>query len=114
MFDLKAIYAAVNVRRQELGLSWEDTAAKIGVDEVVLKSLHEDGDPPTSVVFAAVAWCGVDIEGFIDDPDFGGDRDPESAEKVASFLRADRDLKPDDAEAIEEVLRAAHSRFTND
>lgn len=113
MLDLKAIYASVNIRRQQLELSWEEVAAQIGVPVDDLRSLGtDDANPPVSVPFSAVKWCGLEIDGYLVE-ELPSDLDPERREKIASFLRADRELKPEDAAAIEEILHAAHERFTS-
>lgn len=111
MFDLNSLSAAVDVRRQELGLSWDQLADELEATASELRSLGDaDSDPHITVVMRMIAWTGLGVDAFLaeDDP---SDEPAEKAEQVAAFLRADRDLKPESASAIEAVLKAAYGRF---
>jgi hypothetical protein len=111
--DLQSISQAVDLRRMELDLSWGEVAAAVGAPVEELRSIGDGGDAHMSVVMRTIAWTGLGIEAFLEED---GDKPAESAEKaghVAAFLRADRHLKPESAEAIEAVLRAAYDRFAS-
>jgi len=108
--DFDSLNDAIEVRRMELGLSWEALAVELRVELTELRELNEASH--MGVVFRAIDWTGLDIDDFLAEE--AGDHDQDTADRaehVAAFLRADRDLKPESAEAIEAVLRAAYDRF---
>jgi hypothetical protein len=110
MLDLQSLFEAANLRRTELGLSWEQLAEQLDAPVEELRCIGS-GDPRMTVVLRTIEWTGLDIDAFITDEQPQTKESAEKAHRVAAFLRADRDLKPESAEAIEAVLKAAYDRF---
>jgi hypothetical protein len=114
ILDLESLYSVVDMRRTELGLRWDDLAAELEVPVDDLRGLRSGADPHITTVFSAISWAKCDVSDFLTEDEAGHDRPSdatEKAERVAAFLRADRDLKPESAEAIEAVLQAAYDEF---
>ncbi|RKQ92965.1 hypothetical protein C8N24_2822 [Solirubrobacter pauli] len=111
MFDLQSLADAIDLRRRELGFTLEQVAEQVHAPVEELRSLSAGGDPHMGVVMRTIQWTGLGIEAFLDEPAPLNADSAEKAERVAAFLRADRDLKPESAEAIESVLKAAYERF---
>lgn len=108
--DYDSLNAAIELRRVELALSWNELAAELKAEPAEIRSLSDGSH--MGVVFRAIDWTGLDIDDFLaDEAAQPAQASAERAEHVAAFLRADRDLKPESTEAIEAVLRAAYDRF---
>lgn len=107
--DYKSLNDALDLRRSELGMSWDDLGAELSADPAELRELSDAAH--IAVVFRAIDWTGLSIDDFLAEEQSASDVPAERAEHVAAFLRADRDLKPESAEAIEAVLKAAYDRF---
>jgi hypothetical protein len=112
MLDLQALYEALDLKRQELRLSWDEVAHLLDVDVDELTGLGDGRDPHAGAALRAVHWTGLGLDHFIAEDDRRpAEPSGEKAKQVAAFLRANRDLKPESAEAIEAVLKAAYDRF---
>jgi len=64
-FDTKALYAALDARRQERGLTWKDVAAEIGVAETTIRRTREGGRMEVDGMLAMVNWLGVPVGRFV-------------------------------------------------
>lgn len=108
--DLDALGQTLQLRRQIEGLSREALAATLGIAESEVLTLESGKDPHATTAIRVVQWLQVDLDDYLLEPE---DSDSQSAEHatVAAFLRSDRAMKPESAEAIEAVLQAAYQRF---
>lgn len=113
--DLVAIGKAVGLRRRAAGTSLTDLATALGSDEADLRLL-EKGDEATRIgtTLRAIAWIEADVADFVTEQaaDHHEISPAEREERISAFLRSDRDIKPEDAEAVEAVLHAAYARFS--
>ena len=114
VLDVEILGQTLNQRRHERKLSAEDVAVELGVSPDEVRSLEAGSEPRANVALAVLVWLDAGVEDFlVDDGSPESVSDPEAqAESVAAFLRSDRDLKPESAEAIEAVLHAAYVRFS--
>jgi len=63
-FDPKALYRALDQRRDELGLSWKQVADEIGVSTSTLTRTRLGGRMEVDGVLAMVSWLGRTVESF--------------------------------------------------
>jgi len=63
-FDAKALFDAIDARRQARGLSWREAASEIGVAEATIKRTRDGGRMEVDGMLAMVAWLGVAVETF--------------------------------------------------
>ena len=63
-FDSKALYQALDARREERGLTWKQVAAETGVAEATIKRTREGGRMEVDGMLAMVNWLGVPVETF--------------------------------------------------
>lgn len=107
-----ALSRAVRVGRRERRVTLSTLADELGIDPDELKAIEAGRDAHVGSVLQVVAWLNVPFSTFLEG-EVDSDRvDPGlRAERVAAYLRSDRDLKPESAEAIEQVLKAAYDRF---
>jgi len=109
--DFQSLNDAIDLRRSELGLTWEQLGEVLAANVDELHALNESTH--MGLVFRAIDWTGLDIDDFLVEAESAAQREQTTgrAERVAAFLRADRELKPESADAIEAVLKAAYDRF---
>lgn len=116
--DAAELARRVRARRHELGLSLRGAAAKAGVSAPTLSRVERGGYlPERENLFRLLRWTGLELER---QPPAGeqteAPRDvhpPEAPtmEAVELHLRADRNLKEEDAEALVEMFRLAYERL---
>jgi transcriptional regulator with XRE-family HTH domain len=63
-FDAKALYEALDGKRQERGLSWPQVAAEVGVSASTLTRTRLGGRMEVDGMLAMVRWLGVPVETF--------------------------------------------------
>jgi transcriptional regulator with XRE-family HTH domain len=106
--DVAALYVTLDSERQQRRLSWRQLANEAGVGPSTLSRMAQGNRPDVDSFVALVQWLGVPAEQFMR----GGEADISRtaavpAQAVASLLRADKDLDPDSAAAIDDILQAA-------
>src|ERR1044072_2552679 len=113
---------AIRRRREELGLSLRDVAAKTSVSASTLSRIENGtGKPDADNIARLTAWLDVPMELIL------SGRDPQPAEEskaviyypqepvpeiVEAHLRADRNLTPETAAALSELFRVAYNQFS--
>lgn len=111
--DISALGQVVNQRRHAQDVSLVGLAEKFDCTEAELRGLEAGDEPFVGLALRAVKWLGASLDDFLIEDSGAPVVDPDArAESVAAFLRSDRDLKPESAEAIEAVLQAAYARFS--
>jgi transcriptional regulator with XRE-family HTH domain len=65
MFDLRALKAALDVRRTTLGLSWTEIATELGISVSTLRSLGTRPVAEGDGVLRLAAWLGRTLESFV-------------------------------------------------
>ncbi len=107
--DVAAFYLTLDSERQQRKLSWRQLAHEAGVGPSTLSRMAQGNRPDVDSFVALVQWLGVPAEQFIRGRKEG--KAPREAtlpaQAVASLLRADRNLDPDSAAAIDDILQAA-------
>ena len=112
---------AIRRRREELGLSLRDVAAKTSVSASTLSRIENGtGKPDADNIARLTAWLDVPMERIL------SGRDPQAEESkavvyypeeptpeiVEAHLRADRNLTPETAAALSELFRVAYTQFS--
>jgi transcriptional regulator with XRE-family HTH domain len=112
---------AVKRRREELGLSLRDVAAKTSVSASTLSRIENGtGKPDADNIARLTAWLDVPMERILS----GRNQDTETSQAVVYYpeeptpeiveahLRADRNLTPETASALSELFRVAYTQFS--
>ena len=112
---------AVKRRREELGLSLRDVAAKTSVSASTLSRIENGtGKPDADNIARLAAWLDVPMERILS----GRNQEAESSQAVVYYpeeptpeiveahLRADRNLTPETAAALSELFRVAYTQFS--
>jgi transcriptional regulator with XRE-family HTH domain len=106
--DVAALYVTLDSERQQRGLSWRQLAHDAGVGPSTLSRMAQGNRPDVDSFVALVQWLGMPAEQFMRGGDEAGEqRATVPAQAVASLLRADKNLDPDSAAAIDDILQAA-------
>jgi len=66
-FDAKALYAALDRKRQDEELTWQQLARAIGVSAATLTRTRDGGRLEVDGMLAMVAWLGRRVEDFVRD-----------------------------------------------
>lgn len=101
---------ALDSQRKEEGLSWRQLAKQAGVSPSTLTRMQQGKRPDVDTFGALVQWLNIPAEEFLLRPEHEmGEKRPSA--RVKTVLRAKRELSPDAADALQELLDAAE-RFT--
>lgn len=106
--DVPALYAALDAARRSKKISWRDLAASAGVSASTLSRMAIGKRPDVDSYAKLVTWLGVSAQAFIRPPQ---EDQPEMMAVLSSHLRARRDLSPESAAALEEIVRAAYENL---
>jgi transcriptional regulator with XRE-family HTH domain len=109
--DASELATRVRARRRERGVSLRAAAVEIGVSAATLSRV-ERGDylPDRDNLFRLLGWVGAPAT----EPTGPAEPHPPGAatmEAIELHLRADKDLTPDDAETIAQMVRLAYERL---
>jgi len=63
--DSAALFAAIDQRRDALGLTWPALARDTGVSVATIKRLQRGGRMEVDGLLALVGWLGVSVETFV-------------------------------------------------
>jgi transcriptional regulator with XRE-family HTH domain len=106
--DVAALHAALDRERRQRGeLSWRQIAQQSGVSPSTLSRLGQGHRPDVDSFASLLHWLGLPAEDFLLHPTRTLGRVEPTTEAVASLLRANRDLDPDSADAISDIVLAA-------
>jgi transcriptional regulator with XRE-family HTH domain len=108
--NVAALFSALDSKREAEGLSWREVARELEVNHSIFTRLSKGHRPDVDSFVTLTSWLGMAPERFVE----GEEAQPmqeETVEVIASYLRADRSLKPKSAQAIESVLRAAYEQL---
>lgn len=106
-FDLAGFYAALDAQRASMGLKWKDVAEQSNVSQSTLTRMSQGRRPDVDGLALLLAWSGLDASRFL--PPQGGA--PEPLAQVTAHLRADRNLSPESAQALEAIIKVAYEQF---
>ena len=109
-FDAKAFYEALDAERLSQKLNWKQVAASSGVSASTLTRMAQGKRPDVDGLAALAAWSGLIADDFIRSDD---DRpEPASLAKITTYLRSDRNLTPEAATALDQLIKATYERLT--
>lgn len=108
-FDPDAFYAALDGVRRSQGLNWKQVAAQSGVSASTLTRMAQGKRPDVDGLAALVAWSGLRVEDYVRSEE---ERPaPEPLAMISTYLRSDRNLTPEAATALDELIKATYERL---
>jgi transcriptional regulator with XRE-family HTH domain len=110
--DVAALYAALDAARESRDLSWRQLAREIEVSPSTLSRLGNGLNPDVNAFAAMIQWLRQPAETFMVDQDRNDqEQQPELVAELAPLLRARKDLRKEDVEHLEQLIKSAMRRF---
>jgi transcriptional regulator with XRE-family HTH domain len=108
-FDTGAFYEALDSVRQAKTLNWKQVAAESGVSASTLTRMAQGKRPDVDGLAALVAWSGLDADDYVRSTEVRPQ--PEPLAKISTYLRSDKNLSPEAATALDELVKATYERL---
>jgi transcriptional regulator with XRE-family HTH domain len=109
--NVKALYGALNAKREAKAMSWRSVAKDIGVSPSLLSRIGNGYRPDADGFATLVTWLGMSAESFMtSEPEAAPGDQPELAAQLAPLLRASKDLDEDDVKYLEDIIQATVRR----
>lgn len=104
----EAFFRALDAQRQAKGLTWKAVAEQAGVSASTLTRIAQGRRPDVDTLASLCRWSGLKADDFIDHEDAA---QPEPLAQIVGHLRADKNITPEGAAAIEVMIKAAYEQF---
>jgi transcriptional regulator with XRE-family HTH domain len=108
-FDASAFYDALDGQRQGRRLNWKQVAAESGVSASTLTRMAQGKRPDVDGLAALASWSGLTVDDFVRSDDERPE--PVSLAKITTYLRSDRNLSPEAATALDQMIKSAYERL---
>jgi transcriptional regulator with XRE-family HTH domain len=112
--DVSALYGALDSRRITENMSWRGLAKQLGLSASVFTRLAQGREPEASSYFAMTEWLGVSNDDFVERESNSEERRRDTVGEIATFLSADKRLKPESAEAITKIVEVAYREMAEE
>lgn len=107
-FDAAAFYADLDAERKSRTKTWKQLAREAEVSASTLTRMAQGKRPDVDSLAALVSWSGLRSDDYMVKVEGAADA-PDTITQVLVHLRADANLSPEAADAIEKVLRATYN-----
>jgi len=108
-FDAEAFYQSLDSARLAKKLNWKQVAAETGVSASTLTRMAQGRRPDVDGLAALSAWSGLSADDFVRSE--GRASEPEPLAQISTYLRSDRNLSPEAATALDELIKATYERL---
>ncbi len=108
-FDGAAFFEALNATRQARTLTWKQVAAESGVSASTLTRMAQGRRPDVDGLAALASWAALNTDDFIRSEAKQGN--PEPLAMISTYLRADKNLTPEAAAALDEVVKVTYQHL---
>ena len=108
-FYAGAFYEALDGARMARTMTWKQVAGESGVSASTLTRMAQGKRPDVDGLAALVAWSGLDADDYL--RSHGTRPEPESLAKISTYLRSDKNLSPEAATALDELVKATYERL---
>ena len=108
-FDANAFFSALDATRQARRLTWKKIATESGVSASTLTRMAQGRRPDVDGLAALSSWSGLDIGDFVRTQGEKPEADPLAM--ISTFLKSDRNLTPESAIALDELIKATYVRL---
>ena len=105
-FDIAGFHAALDAQRAAKGLNWKQVSEESGVSAATLTRMSQGRRPGVDGLALLLAWSGLDASVFVP-----GANASEPLAQISANLRADPNLKPESARALEDIIKIAYQQF---
>jgi transcriptional regulator with XRE-family HTH domain len=108
-FDVEAFYQALDGERQGRRLNWKQVAAETGVSASTLTRMAQGKRPDVDGLAALAAWSGLNTDDYVRSAETRPEPEPLAA--ISTYLRGDKNLSPEAATALDELIKATYQRL---
>jgi transcriptional regulator with XRE-family HTH domain len=108
-FDASAFYEALDAERRARKLNWKQIATASGVSASTLTRMAQGKRPDVDSLAALAAWSGLRTDDFVRSAETRPD--PETLAKITTYLRSDKNLSPEAARALDELIKVTYDRL---
>jgi transcriptional regulator with XRE-family HTH domain len=112
--DVEGLYAALDARRQTEKLSWRGLAQKLGIAPSTFTRMAQGRRPDVDTFAALLRWLGMPVEAFMASSTETSTPDSDFVSKIGTYLRMDRNLKPEARVALEQLIKVAYETLRDD
>ena len=109
--DVDALYAALDRKRRAADLSWRDVAAALKITPSTFTRMAQGRRPDVDSFASLLRWLRMPAESFMQPRQRGAGKEAEPLAMISSYLRSAPNVRPEDAEALEDILQAAYKRL---
>jgi transcriptional regulator with XRE-family HTH domain len=109
--DVEALYAALDSKRKAHETSWREVARELEVSPSTFSRMAQGRRPDVDTFATLLRWLGMPAEPFMRSTRRESAAEEEPVAMVSSYLRSARNIEPEDAEALEDIFRAAYKRL---
>jgi hypothetical protein len=114
-FDIDGFFAALDSKKAEQGTSWRRLSEELELgDHTVFTRMARGQVPPANTLLTLAGWLGQPLEQFASGEVSAPDSRQDTLEAIHSYLRADKALAPQSADAIHSVLKAAYAQLAEE
>jgi len=111
--DVPMFYAALDQKRKTQGLTWRGLAGKLEISPSTFTRMAQGHRPDSDTFAALLAWIGMPVSAFLRGPE-ANSKEPDPMVMISSYLRASRNMRPEDAKALEDIIRTAYGALTKE
>lgn len=108
--DPGALYAAVDRKRSSANLSWRELAGKLGISPSTFTRMAQGRRPDVDTFATLLRWLNMQADEFVR-PRIPQTEEQEPMAVISSYLRSARNIRSEDAEALEDIIAAAYRRL---
>jgi transcriptional regulator with XRE-family HTH domain len=108
-FDATGFYEALDAARLAKRLNWKQVAGETGVSASTLTRLAQGRRPDVDGLAALTAWSGLRADDFVRSETVRPA--PEPLAQISTYLRSDKNLSPEAATALDELIKATYERL---
>ena len=108
--DMPALYAALDEQRQGKEMSWRDVAQELEISASTFSRMAKGKRPDVDTFAALLRWLAMSAEDFTSPP-AEAQSATEPLAMISTYLRADRQVSPEDVDAFQDIIRAAYRRL---
>ena len=108
-FDSQGFYDALDATRRSRNLNWKQVAAKSGVSASTLTRMAQGRRPDVDGLAALASWSGLKADDFVRSD--AHQSEPEPLAMISTYLRSDKNLTPEAAATLDEVVKLTYQRL---
>jgi transcriptional regulator with XRE-family HTH domain len=105
----EVFYRALDGHRHAKHMTWKAVADQAKVSASTLTRIAQGKRPDVDTLAALCRWSGLKADDYFEEGD--GVAKPEPLGQIMALLRADKNIVPEGAAAIEVMIKAAYEQF---